>query len=267
MPDPVLTIASAIFTLIAAFIIYKYVARKPEGQLTKDSKALPAGYRDILKKRVSYYNHITDERKQEFEKRILKFLTEKKVTGVDTDVSDADLVLVAASAIIPMFAFPYYRYPGVREILLYPNSFDKQFNTNEKADGRDILGMVGDGFLKGHVLLSKPDLEAAFDGTRHKNNVGIHEFIHLIDKADGATDGIPEILFKHSFSFSWLREIKKEIDKIKHGHSDINPYARTNNAEFLAVVGEYFFDDPEKMKFRHPELYQYLSNIFHQDPT
>jgi MtfA peptidase len=242
------------------------VAKRPEGQLKKGSKSLPSGYREILKQRVRYYKNLTNEQKQEFEMRILKFLTEKKVTGVDTSVTDTDLVLVASSAIIPMFAFPYYRYPGVREILLYPNSFDGEFQTADEVNGRNILGMVGDGYMKGHVLLSKPDLEAAFDGTRHKNNVGIHEFIHLIDKADGITNGVPEILFKHSFSFSWLREIKKEIDSIKTGQSDINPYALKNNAEFLAVVSEYFFDNPEKMKSKHPELYKYLSSIFHQNP-
>lgn len=49
-------------------------------------------------------------------------------------------------------------------------------------------------------------------------------------------------------------------------HSDINPYALTSNAEFLAVVSEYFFDNPEKMKSRHPELYNDLVGIFKQNP-
>lgn len=165
-----------------------------------------------------------------------------------------------------MFAFPYYNYPGVNEILLYPNSFDKEFQTNNEVKGRNILGMVGNGFLNGKVLLSKPDLEAAFDGVRHKSNVGIHEFIHLIDKADGALDGVPEILFEHSFALPWVKEVKKEINNIRNGHSDINQYALTNNAEFLALVSEYFFDNPEKMKSLHPELYDYLVKIFHQHP-
>ncbi len=37
-------------------------------------------------------------------------------------------------------------------------------------------------------------------------------------------------------------------------------------AEFLAVVSEYFFDNPEKLKQRHPELYRYLTDIFRQKP-
>ena len=56
------------------------------------------------------------------------------------------------------------------------------------------------------------------------------------------------------------------MNKIKNRHSDINPYALTNNAEFLAVVSEYFFDNPEKMKSRHPELYKILSEMYRQHP-
>jgi Mlc titration factor MtfA (ptsG expression regulator) len=248
------------------YIIYRFMIKRPLAHPELLSKPFPGEYRQILEKRVRYYNTLNAKQKEEFESRILKFLAEKKIAGVDTPVSVEDTILVAASAIIPMFAFPYYNYPDVDEIILYPNSFDREFHTGSESRERNVLGMVGNGYLNGHVLLSRPDLEAAFDGTRHKSNVGIHEFIHLIDKADGAVDGVPEVLFEHSFALPWLKEVRKEINKIKRGRSDINPYALTNEAEFLAVVGEYFFDDPEKMKSRHPELYAYLVNIFKQHP-
>ncbi|MFC0877394.1 zinc-dependent peptidase [Saccharicrinis sp. FJH2] len=263
----VITILSVISVLAGIFITFRYIAKPYKSPPVNNIKSLPDEFKKILSSRVRYYRNLSDDNKKEFENRLLKFLTEKKITGIDTDVSEEDTLLIASSAIIPMFAFPYYNYPEVHEILLYPNSFDKKFQTNNEVEGRNVLGMVGNGFLSGYVLLSRPDLEAAFDGTRHKQNVGIHEFIHLIDMADGVTDGVPKILFDNSFAFSWLREIKKEINTIKNGHSDINPYALKNNAEFLAVVAEYFFDDPNKMKMRHPELYNYLVKIFRQNPV
>ena len=266
MPQYPIYIISSLIVVGIIYFIYRYMIKRPLAHPDLLSKPFPDEFRQILIKRVRYYNKLNAQQKKEFETRILKFLAEKKITGVETPLSDEDTLLVAASAIIPMFAFPYYNYPGIDEILLYPNSFDREFHTGNESRERNVLGMVGNGFLNGHVLLSRPDLEAAFDGTRHKSNVGIHEFIHLIDKADGAVDGVPEILFDHSFALPWLKEVRKEINKIKHGHSDINPYALTNEAEFLAVVGEYFFDDPEKMKSRHPELYRFLVNIFNQHP-
>lgn len=261
-----------VFVFIVLFIVgglillFKFTGSGSKKAQTKTVFSVPKEIQQTLQKRVRFYQHLNEEHKTEFENRIRKFLKEKTISGVETELTNDDLILVAASAVIPMFAFPYYNYPGINEILLYPNSFDHAFQTDAEVGGRNILGMVGDGYMKGLVLLSKPDLEKAFDGQRHQSNVGIHEFIHLIDKADGQVDGIPEILFEHSFAFAWLREIKKEINRIVHGNSDINPYALTNNAEFLAVVGEYFFSNPKKMKNRHPELYNDLVKIFHQSP-
>jgi len=258
----------SIFTaFIFIFIVYRFIIKKRKPEHPEFlNRPFPENFRAILTKRVRYYQGLSSDRKEEFEQRIMRFLAEKKITGVETDISDTDKLLVAASAIIPMFAFPYYNYPKVHEVLLYPNSFDTHFQTADSAQARNILGMVGDGYLNGEVLLSKPDLEKAFDGLRHRENVGIHEFTHLIDKADGTTDGVPDMLIEHSYSLAWIKEVKREMDKIRKGHSDIRPYALTNAAEFLAVVSEYFFDNPEKMKAHHPELYADMVKIFHQSP-
>ncbi len=259
-------IIAGVIAAIALYVFYKFLFKKKADQKKALSRPFPENWKEILKKRVLYYRNLPDDRKKEFEERVKKFIVEKSISGVDTEISDEDRLLVAASAVIPVLNFPYYNFPNVREVLLYPGSFDKQFQTNDAVGQKNILGMVGDGFMNGVVILSKPDLEAAFDGTRHRGNVGIHEFIHLIDKADGSVDGVPEVLFQHSYALPWLREVHREMKKIREGHSDINPYALTNEAEFLAVVSEYFFDNPEKLKKRHPELYQFLEKIFLQEP-
>jgi len=56
--------------------------------------------------------------------------------------------------------------------------------------------MVGNGPLHGKMALSKPHLHLGFKNSRDKHNVGIHEFVHLIDMADGNCDGFPERLSK-----------------------------------------------------------------------
>jgi Mlc titration factor MtfA (ptsG expression regulator) len=71
---------------------------------------------------------------------------------------------------------------------------------------------------------------------------------------------------KHAYVAPWLHIIKEEMSRIQQGRSDISPYALTSNAEFLAVVSEYFFDNPENFKIKHPNLYNYLITIFHQNP-
>ncbi len=266
MVQQIVFVFAVVFAVLAFYLVYRVVIKpKPVNEKILQ-EPFPENWRKILQERVLYYRNLPPEKKTEFEERVKRFLAGKSIKGVDTGINDSDKLLVAASAIIPVFNFPYFRYPHVREVLLYPGSFDEKFRTNDQAGQRNILGMVGDGFMNGVVTLSKPDLEAAFDGLRHRKNVGIHEFVHLIDKADGAVDGVPEILFKHSYTLPWLKEIRREMRKIKEGHSDINPYALTNDAEFLAVVSEYFFDNPEKLKQRHPGLYHHLEEIFQQKP-
>jgi Mlc titration factor MtfA (ptsG expression regulator) len=57
------------------------------------------------------------------------------------------------------------------------------------------------------------------------------------------------------------------MKKIMAGRSDINPYGATNEAEFFAVVSEYFFERPGLLKEKHPDLYNLLSAFFKQAPA
>lgn len=227
------------------------------------NQPFPEIWRNTLFNRVLFYRRLTISGKSLFEKRIMHFFATKKIEGIDTEIDDTIRLMVAASAIIPTFAFPDYNYHNVKTILIYPNSFDEKFQTQRYEGHKEFIsGMVGNRFMNGTVILSKPDLVMAFDGQLHNMNVGIHEFVHLLDKEDGIIDGIPELLLDHRYIGPWLHEIKKEMQKIEEGLSDINPYALTNNAEFLAVVSEYFFSNPDEFKIKHPQLYQFLSAIY-----
>ncbi len=257
-----------LFVLLILLVTGWLYARKRGALRAKLEQPFPENWRNILEKRVFFYAQLDDSDKQLFEKRATLFLATKEIKPIETDIDDTIRVLVAASAIIPTFAFPAYNYPQVGTILIYPGSFDDQFQT-KKYEGHKqfIVGLVGNDSLKGLVILSKPDLISAFDGQPHQENVGVHEFVHLLDKEDGAIDGIPALLLEHQYVGSWLHEIKNEIKRIESGHSDINPYALTNNAEFLAVVSEYFFTNPAMFERKHPDLYQYLADIFKVEKT
>jgi Mlc titration factor MtfA (ptsG expression regulator) len=86
--------------------------------------------------------------------------------------------------------------------------------------------------------------------------------VHLLDKTDGMTDGIPERLLEHQYITPWLRLMHKEMDAINNDTSDIRKYGATNQAEFFAVASEYFFERPGLFKRKHPELYRMLKLSF-----
>ena len=75
---------------------------------------------------------------------------------------------------------------------------------------------------------------------------------------------MPERLLQHQYAIPWLNLIHKEIEAINDNHSDIRKYGGTNQAEFFAVASEYFFERPDLLKRKHPELYGMLVNCFKQ---
>ena len=91
--------------------------------------------------------------------------------------------------------------------------------------------------------------------------------MHLIDKLDDSTDGVPERLLEHQYALPWLNLIHKEMEAINDNHSDIRKYGGTNEAEFFAVASEYFFERPDLLKKKHPELYGMLVKCFNQKMT
>jgi hypothetical protein len=226
---------------------------------------LPDGYKDLLTQHVSFYRALNEAEKIRFENKLKEFLGYIRITGVDTQVEDLDMLLVASSAVIPIFGFPEWRYYNLRDVWLYADAFNAD-SYSTKGKGRDVLGMVGDGPMQMLMILSKPALREGFADTSGKENAGIHEFVHLLDKEDGAVDGLPEALLGRQYSLPWLNLMADNIAAIKAGKSDINIYGSKNKAEFLAVAAEYFFEQPGQFKQKHPALYELMTHIFHQSP-
>ena len=245
--------------LFLGYMIWRIWIKKKTFEL----KALPEAWKKILQEKVSFYAELNAKEKAKFEVDVLYFLNTVTITGVKVQIDDTDRLLVASSAVIPLFGFPELRYRNINEVLLYKDSFNEDHQT--EGEKRNILGKVGSGDMNRLMILSLPALRAGFALKDSKNNVGIHEFVHLIDKADGAVDGLPESIMSQQFVLPWLNLMHQEIEKIKENNSDINPYGATSQIEFLSVVSEYFFNQPEKFKEEHPQLYRLLAKIYAQD--
>jgi len=219
--------------------------------------------RNLLQQYVSFYNQLDEKKKSSFEKRMEKFLTGVRITGINTDVERLDKLLIAASAIIPIFNFSNWEYMNLNEVLLYPGTFDEMFN--QQGDERTRAGVVGDGPYQNMMILSKHHLRVGFINNDSKQNTGIHEFVHLIDKTDGAVDGIPENLIGKEYVLPWLYLMQQNMQRIREEQSDINPYGSSNQAEFFAVVSEYFFQRPDLLQENHPQLFELLTQIFNSN--
>lgn len=249
-----------VVAIAAGFIVWMKSSKATQ---TTTLDTVPVKWKKILTTHVHFYRNLIPRQKLQFESDIQRFLTETKITGVETEVTIEDRLLIASSAVIPLFGFPAWNYKNLDEVLLYPTSFDRNYNMDSKEE--IITGMVGSGAMDGKMILSKPALHAGFDITNDKKNVGIHEFVHLFDKEDGVIDGIPPGFHDKAFSLPWLGLVKKQTEAIIANQSDIDGYGATNRQEFFAVASEYFFERPDLLKQKHPELYETLSKVFNQD--
>lgn len=253
-------IAVAVLLVVIGYFVFK----KPE-QKQPVNPQQEKNYQALLAQHVRFYQQLNLEEQRRFLLKTEDFLRETRIEGIGLELEDLDRVLIAASALIPIFGFKEWHYPQLTNVILYPDTFNNDFQFEGGA--REIAGMVGSGFMNGQMILSRAALRKGFSASAGNENTGIHEFVHLLDKEDGATDGLPEHLLPHEYAEPWIRLIHQEIQKIEAGKSEINAYATTNEAEFFAVVSEYFFEKPDQLKQKHPELYEMLCRIFMQNPA
>jgi Mlc titration factor MtfA (ptsG expression regulator) len=227
------------------------------------SRPFPAKWEEVLQREVIFFRALEPAEQVRFRRELQVFLGEKLITGIKTQVDETTRVLAAASAIIPIFGFPEWEWDQISEVLIYPSRFSEDFAFDD-GDSHHTLGMVGTGAMNRMMILAKPDLIAGFRNPSDKRNVGFHEFAHLVDKSDGTVDGLPGVGLDRRSVGPWIELVRRKMEEIRRGDSDIDDYALTNEAEFFAVASEYFFERPGVMHRKHPELYEMLSKVFNQ---
>lgn len=247
-----------VYYFIAALVIILILKRVIVVKRTT-FKTFSPNWTAILKKEVRFYQKLTLAEQKGFELRMLHFLNTTRIIGFENmPINDKDRVLIAASAIIPIYRFENWEYDFISEIILHP----KPIEGGGQFKGSYINGLVGSGPMEGRMMLAKDALYNGFTNYTNRRNVGIHEFAHIIDKQDGKIDGIPQVLIDNTEIGPWLNMIKIKSEEIKNKKAKIRDYALTNSAEFFAVTTEYFFEHPEMMIKKHPELYQIMNDMF-----
>ena len=79
------------------------------------------------------------------------------------------------------------------------------------------------------------------------------------------TGGLALTVLPREATGPWIDLVRRKMQEIRDGESDINRYALTNEAEFFSVVSEYFFERSDLLERKHPELYSMMQKMFRQD--
>lgn len=226
------------------------------------AEPFPSNFRALLERRVPFYRRLSDEGRARFEDDVRIFLAEQRIYGVHgATVDDEARVLIAASAAMLGHGLPEWEWTDLRDIVVYPKAFDDSYDPHA---GGGIAGMV---HAQGPILLSRSDLRHGFSRPKDGHNVALHELAHVMDFGDGRADGVPADI-DWVASAPWIETVADRLRTMrkKRGAKPLRAYAAENEAELFAVAVEAFFEQPELLAERDPELYAMLAQYLNQDP-
>jgi Mlc titration factor MtfA (ptsG expression regulator) len=229
------------------------------------AKPLPRVTQDLLMRHSTHYRSLPREVREEFNRQVQVFLTDKPITPIETHLTAEARVLVAASAVTLTAGWPGYTWDQLREVLVYPEHFDRDYQFTSGPTADPVL--TGQAHPWGVVILSNPALQASFAATgRRGSHVGFHEFAHLLDLSHARFDGVPSYLRDEGVR-RWTGLIAREHERLERGDSVLDPYGLSSPPELWAVAVEAFFQDPVAVASGHPDLYAFLASYFNQDPA
>lgn len=239
--------------LLACGVLFAFRRRQLE-PLSKEA-------RETLASRVGYFARLPEVEQARFVREVERFLADQHISGPrNAPVSDELKALVAASAVVLVFGCKGFVYPRTRDIVVYEDAFDGDYSVGRSER---FIGMVHG---RGPILFSARALREAFERPRDGIHVGLHEFAHVIDFDGGVADGVPSLMPWGAVD-PWLALMHKETKRIQTRQSVLGSYAATNEAEFFAVATEAFFEKPNELKQKHPELYAMLVSVYGQHPA
>lgn len=239
-----------------------------------NAQPFPDPWREIIHTKLPYTSTLPEPLQQDLEDLTQIFLAEKHFEGcAGFNLTDEMRVTIAAQACVLLLNRPNDIYPKLKTILVYETAF---FDDNEDMDEDGLVSTseevrAGESWNIGVVILAWQEIER---GLRHKHdgyNVILHEFAHQLDEEDNHTDGVP--VLDHRKHYAQWQEVFSEnytqlLKDVKRRRKTVlDDYAATNPAEFFAVATESFFEESIKLRDRHPDLYQVLSQYYKQDPA
>lgn len=237
---------------VGAFMIRRWVY---ETWIAKKPPRLSAKEIDILERFFPYYKNLGSEHKIEFEKRVAVFRAQKKfqMRGADKVPGDIQL-LVTASAIRLTMGFPYKTefFPNLGMIVMFPRTFitpdlnEAHHAIEFQQDKFDCILISVNMFVKG---LQKP-------GNYHDSA------LYAFAKA---------FKMEHHLKDEDLPYNRKELLVKLHVLRDfeigyILKYTALPDFEAFEMATEFFFLFPEKMHEELPDVFNYLVDLYQQDP-
>jgi hypothetical protein len=242
--------------------------------LSLPTEPVPSAWPDVIARWVPLGNRLADQDRTRLLRLTQLFVRDVPMEGCGgLELTDEIRVTIAATASLLLLKLPYPRFPGLRRVLVYPDAFVPRRIVSYRSQALQEAPTpeLGEAWQGGIVVLSWSDIRGGGERAHDGHNVILHEFAHVLDFEDGASDGRP-VLDSAEAMAAWGAIFRREFDRQQAAFenaedTDLDPYAVTNRAEFFAVATEAFFETGERLRERLPALYGQLQAFYRQDPA
>lgn len=225
-------------------------------KVTKQSSI--ADYATILENKFPYFQNLTQPHKEIFLKRVVAFIkTHKFVPSEMPEVTTEMKVMISASAIQLTFGLSDFLARHIKGFRVYPDVY---------------FSRLMKGHLKGHyspkgiIFLSYKHFEDGYAKSSDGVNLGLHEMAHALHFTYAKQ-------FDYSFFFNdvvkhWFQNAKdgNHIQLPDKVEGFLRKYSATNIHEFFAVCVENFFERPQELYNKLPDVYKHMCFILNQNP-
>jgi Mlc titration factor MtfA (ptsG expression regulator) len=227
----------------------------------------------LLVENVPLYSRLPDDLRLRLHERIAHFISSTRFEGCNgLELTEGMILSVAAQASILVLNREGEPYPDLKNVYLYPTTFS---SVQKRQDAYGIVTegevhRLGESWETGTVILAWDSVEQGARNIYDAHNVTFHEFAHQLDHEDGDTDGAPALPSREAYR-SWARVFHENyadfLEQVESGKRTlIDDYGATNPAEFFAVATETFFEKPQQLFKKRPDLYGELKSFYGLDP-
>ena len=200
------------------------------------------------------------------------FLHRKRISPVsELQLDDRQRLLLATLCCLPLMEYGENGLSGWSQLIVYPDAFRVH---RSHVDAAGVLHewddeLVGESWEQGPLILSWADVQADLAEPHAGFCVAVHEMAHKLDVLDGALDGTP--LLPRDWQRVWARDFQQAYDAlcrvVDHGREPlIDAYASEAPEEFFAVVSEYHFSAPKRLRRAMPKVAAHLERFYGPSP-
>lgn len=233
----------------------KRLARRP----------LPACWAAMIEAHIPSFGRLDAELRRRFLEYVRIFVSEKTfIAAGGLEITEEMKVVIAASAV----RLVLHHRRGISaldrlsEIVVYPSHY-------RHPHEEDVI-TFGEAHDWGIVVLSWEAVKHGLTNPDDGHDTAAHELAHVLDRADGTFNGTPELRARADYR-SWAQVMSRHFLDLRNGKNPagevLRRYGAQNEAEFFAVATEAFFERPERMRDKTPDLYAELMRYYGCDPA